>query len=78
MPILSNRVRHHIAETVHHHARALAGIPAIVVEKTVLLVDVDARLLDLRRPHPAPEHVYDPDDYRMAESFGASRALAER
>ena len=26
-----------IAETVHHHARVLAGIPAIVVEKTVLL-----------------------------------------
>ena len=55
-----------IAETTYHQARFLASMPAVVVEKTVLLVDVRATLVDVRTPHPAPPRTYDPLNYASA------------
>lgn len=61
-----------VAETTYHQARFLARIPAVVVEKTVLLVDVHATLVDVRTPHPAPPNTYDPLNYAPAQAFGAA------
>ncbi len=61
-----------IAETTYHQARFLARMPAVVVEKTVLLVNVRATLVDVRAPHPAPPHTYDPLSYAPAQAFGAA------
>jgi len=61
-----------VAETTFHQARFLARMPAVVVEKTVLLVAVSATLVDVRTPHPAPPHTYDPLHYAPAQAFGAA------
>lgn len=61
-----------IAETVHHQVQFLAGIPPVVVDKTVLLVNVNAPLVDVRRAQPAPPSLYHPNDYRASRQFGAS------
>jgi hypothetical protein len=61
-----------IAETTYHQSHFLAGLPPVVIDKTLLLVMVRETLVDIRSPHPAPSGTYDPLDYRAAQVFGAA------
>lgn len=60
-----------IAETTYHQARFLAGLPAAVVEKTLLLLTVRETLVDVRDPHTAPPDLYDPLHYGAGQVFAA-------
>ena len=58
-------------ETIHHHARfmaATAQAPGWTSQFREIVLDVAARLADLRKT--APAGVLDPDDYRPAQLLG--------
>ena len=60
-----------IAETVYHQARFLAGSPAVIIQKSALLVTVRETLVDIRTPQPVPPGITHPTDYQHAQAFGA-------
>ena len=60
-----------IAETRYHEARALRGSGPCVTEKTVIHAELDGTLVDIRAGRARPAGVYDPDDYRAGQMFGA-------
>ncbi|MDR6874745.1 hypothetical protein J2Y55_005783 [Bosea sp. BE125] len=60
-------------ETVHHHGRFMAATkqpPGWTSQFREILLDVEARLHDLRKPGSAVSAVLDPDDYAQSQELG--------
>lgn len=63
-----------VHETSHHHARFMAATseaPGWVSKFRELLIDVDAKLHDIREDVSDVGLLLDPDDYTNAQQFGA-------
>jgi hypothetical protein len=61
-------------ETVHHHARFMARTneaPGWTSQFREILLDIDARLHDLRAPKPEFTAALDPDDYAPSQALAA-------
>jgi hypothetical protein len=62
-------------ETVHHHARFMARtkeVPGWTSQFREIVLDIDARLHDLRGRNPDHGQALDPDDYTASQALAAS------
>ncbi|WNJ90740.1 RES family NAD+ phosphorylase [Bosea sp. 685] len=62
-------------ETVHHHGRFMAATkqpPGWTSQFREILLDVEARLHDLREPGPGVSAVLDPGDYAQSQALGSA------
>ena len=63
-----------LAETMHHHARFMAATaqpPGWTSQFREIVLEVRARLHDVRLPHPEREAMLRPDDYAASRGIGA-------
>lgn len=68
-----------LLETVHHHQRLMAATaqaPGWTSQFRELVLDVEARLHDLRGDDPAIAPVLNPDDYAVSQPLGAQLRAA--
>ncbi|WP_199579184.1 RES family NAD+ phosphorylase [Bosea vaviloviae] len=66
-------------ETVHHHGRFMAATrqpPGWTSQFREILLDVEARLHDLRKPGSAVSAVLDPGDYTQSQALGSALRAA--